>query len=176
MKNSLTVLIGSCLVTVVALCYCMMSSADTLSSVSNNRSILRPMNTTGFDLKKMSLLDPERFSMKNQYIMNFSSMSGSGSLMGMYINTMEYRFNSPLVVKLQVAYQSRSNHLFGNRDSFTRLQNNEQGRLFIPSFDLIYRPWKNTIISLSYRDYSSGNPLYWYGGRRSYGYSPFMEY
>jgi len=142
------------------------ATADQANYAGGGKSILlnaqNPMNT----LKSMSLLDPERFTMKNSYMMSFSSVGGSGSLMGMYLNTMEYRFNCPLIMRLQVAYQSQTGHLFGNKNSFTGNPNIEDGRMYIPSFDLIYKPTKNTTLSFHYRDFSSG-----YYGYGAYGYS-----
>ena len=154
------------------------------SSLKNNgRSILQTVKQPKTSLKSMSLLDPERFTMKNQYLMSFSSVGGSGSLMGMFINTMEYRFNMPLIMRVKVAYQSKTGQLFGDKSAFSGNPNIDQGRVFVPSFDLVYKPWKNTSISFHYRDYSSGSQ-YNYGsggygrnGRyRRYGYSPFMGY
>lgn len=144
----------------------------------------------GINLKKMSLLDPERFTMKQQYIMNFSSTGGNGGVMGMYLNTMEYRFNAPLMMRLQVAYQTQTGIVFGNRDGFNGLNNMNQGRMFVPAFDIIYKPFKNTTFGFSYRDMSGmGNPYnpyspyssYGYGYGRSgfgydmFGYSPYMR-
>ena len=146
---------------------------------AGGKSILETGQNPLTNLKSMSLLNPERFSMKNQYFMSFSSVGGSGSLMGMYLNTMEYRFNAPLIMRLKVAYQSQTGRLFGNKDAYTGNPNIQDGRLFIPSFDLIYQPWKNTTISFHYRDYSTYNPYYGYGGYgryNRYGYSPFSRW
>ena len=96
----------------------------------------------------MSLLDPSRFTMRQQYIMDFSSVGGSGSLMGTYINSMEYRFKSPIIMRLKVAYQSQSANMFGNSNAFTGLPNNQNGNLFIPSFDLIYQPSEKLSIGI----------------------------
>ena len=65
---------------------------QTIMSSDKGKTIFQSGKKPGIDLKSLSLLDPERFSMKNQYMMSFSSVGGSGSMMGMYINTMEYRF------------------------------------------------------------------------------------
>lgn len=111
----------------------------------------------------MSLLDPDRFSMKQSYMASFSSTGGSGGVMGTYINSMEYRFNAPLILRLKVAYQTQTGTVFGHKDSFTGLRQNAQGRLFVPSFDVVYKPFKNTTIGISYRDFSGmnmGNPYY----------------
>jgi hypothetical protein len=125
--------------------------------------------------RSMSLLDPDRFSMKQSYIANFSSTGGNGGVMGMYINSMEYRFNAPLILRLKVAYQTGTGMLFGNKDSFTGLRQRDQGRLFVPSFDVVYKPFKNTTINIAYRDYTGmnyGNPYY----NRYNPYNPYSYY
>ena len=147
-------------------------------AVSDNqsKSVLQIPFKPVLGLKRLSLLDPERFTMKNQYMMNFSSVGGNGSMMGMYINTMEYRFNMPLTMRLRVAYQSQSAQLFGDKQ-YTGNPDLNGGRLFIPSFDMVYKPFKNTVIGLFYRDYSTMNPYYYnpYGSSfNRFMYSPFM--
>ena len=121
-------------------------------------------------LRSMSLLDPSRFTMRQQSVFSYSSSGMSGSnLMGMYINTMEYRFNMPLTMRLKVAYQNNMGSLFG-KTSFTGGQPGvDTGRMFVPSFDLVYQPWKNTSISFHYRDFSGMT-------EDSYGYSPWGGY
>ncbi len=76
--------------------------------------------------------------------------------MGMYINNMEYRFNAPLIMRLKVAYQSQTGKLFGNQ-SYSGLPNSQQGKMFVPAFDVVYKPWKNTTFVFSYRDFSGMN-------------------
>ncbi|MCD6307583.1 MAG: hypothetical protein J7M24_01160 [Candidatus Latescibacteria bacterium] len=150
---------------------------------ASGASILRTGKKFIPKFSSVSLLDPEHFTMKNQYIMNFSSSSGNGSLMGMFINSMEYRFNMPLIMRMKVAYQTQSGQLFGGRNGYAGQPNSGQGRVFIPSFDLIYKPFKNTTISFHYRDYSSAYNQY-YGSRymsrysrryNPYGMSPMWE-
>lgn len=133
-------------------------------------SILKLPGKPGLNLRKLSLLDPDRFTMNHQYMMSFSSMGGSGNLMGMYLNTMEYRFNMPLVMRMRVAYQSQSAQLFGNKNAYSGQSNIDQGRVFVPSFDIVYKPFKNTTIGFFYRDYSSVNQNYYNP------YSPFSPY
>ena len=141
------------------------------SMVDNNNSSGKPFLKIGnpdVSLRSMSLLDPERFTMKQQTIMSYSSSGNYGqSLLGMYINTMEYRFNIPLTMRLRVAYQNNMGSLFGNQASQGVKPGIETGRLFIPSFDMIYKPWKNTTISFHYRDFTGMNQ---YGNGNGYGY------
>ena len=150
--------------------------AQDVKNSGSGRSILLDNPSSLKNLKSLSLLDPNRFTMKQQYTMNFSSSSGNGSLMGMYINSMEYRFNCPLIMRLQVAYQSQTGALFGNSNAYSGNPDLDSGRLFIPSFDLEYQLSQKTAISFHFRDYSSFSPFSNFGGfgRGRYGYSPFM--
>jgi len=178
MRSSFSRFLLVCVTGVMVLGYAFTCSAQSTQTSGGGKSILLGGKKNVNGLRSLSLLDPERFTMKNQYIMSFSSVGGSGSLMGMYINTMEYRFNCPLIMRLKVAYQSQTGRLFGNKSAFTGNPNLQDGRLFIPSFDLVYQPFKTMTISVHYRDYSSLYSNYGYWG---YGYynrfnrhSPFM--
>ncbi len=162
------IFIGTFIFSVSAVAYAQLNP-----SINKSKSILKISKIPTLSLKKLSLLDPERFTMRNQYSMSFSSTSGSGSLIGTYINTMEYHFNAPLIMRLKVAYQSGTNNLFGNKNMYSGNPNNQNGRLFIPSFDIVYKPWKNMTVSFIYRDYSSYNQNNRYSRSR---FSPLMRY
>ncbi len=143
------------------------ASAQVPDGVGNSSKSIFNVQKPSMDPRSMSLLDPERFSMKQTYMMNFSSTGGDGGIMGMYINSMEYRFNAPLILRLKVAYQTQTGMMFGQRENYGGPYRNEQGRLFIPSFDLVYTPFKNTTFGISYRDYS---------GMNRYGANPYSPY
>ncbi len=135
-------------------------------------------NRPNLSLRKMSLLDPDRFTMKQSTVMSYSSSGRMGSnLLGMYINTMEYRFNMPLTMRLKVAYQNNMGSLLSGTSSMNGVAGQQTGRLYIPAFDVVYTPWENTVISFHYRDFSGQNPNYGYGNgygsRYGYGYPPY---
>ena len=140
----------------------------------NGNTVYQPGLNPAKSLKSMSLLDPERFTMRHQTMMSYSSSSryGSSGLNGLYLNTMTYRFKMPLTMRLRVAYQNNMSGLFSNSSSSLGRSNYETGNLYIPSFDLVYQPWKNTVISFHYRDFSGSNMYNGYG----YGYSRYSRY
>ncbi|MFC1485754.1 hypothetical protein ACFL55_01860 [Candidatus Latescibacterota bacterium] len=141
----------------------------------NSNGTVTSVGNPNVSLKSMSLLDPDRFTMRQESIFSYSSSNMSGSnLLGMYINTMEYRFNMPLTMRLKVAYQNDMGSLIGSRSMTGGRQGVETGRLFIPAFDIIYQPWENTSISFHFRDFSgmtTSNPYGMYSG-----YSPFTRH
>ena len=144
------------------------------NTISSEKPFLKIGNQNA-SLRSMSLLDPERFTMKQQTMMSYSSSGNYGqSLLGMYINTMEYRFNMPLTLRLKIAYQNNMGSLLGNQTSQGVKPGIETGNLFIPSFDMIYKPWKNTTISFHYRDYRGMYQNgYGNGYGNGFGYSPY---
>lgn len=151
--------------------YAEQSNTKDLSGNSSGKSIFQVDMKPLTSLRSMSLLDPERFTMKQQTIFSYSSSGNYGSsMMGLYVNSMEYRFNMPLTMRLKVAYQNNMSGLFSNSSSMNGRPGQETGKLFIPSFDMIYKPWKNTTISFHYRDLSGSNQNYnpYYNNR--YGY------
>ena len=153
--------------------YAQEQKSKEISGNSSGASILKIGKYSPLGLRSMSLLDPERFTMKQQTIMSYSSSNRMGSgLQGMYLNTMEYRFSMPLTMRLRVAYQNNMGSLIGNKSSYGGKPGMETGKLYIPSFDMVYKPWKNTTISFHYRDYSETNPNYYPGNsyRSRYGF------
>lgn len=145
-------------------------AADTIMNTGQN-PVIGPVGSIGLpSLRSMSLLDPERFSMRHQYIVSYGSGGGMGnsSLMGMYINTMEYRFNAPIIMRMNVAYQAGTANLFGGGGK-TYAGMDQSGQVYVPSAEIIYQPFKNTVISIQYRDMRGryGN------GSSPYGYNPY---
>ena len=146
--------------------YAQEQKSKEISGNSSGTSIFKIGKNSPLGLRSMSLLDPERFTMKQQTIMSYSSSNRMGSgLQGMYLNTMEYRFSMPLTMRLRVAYQNNMGSLIGNKSSNGGKPGMETGNLYIPSFDMVYKPWKNTTISFHYRDYSGTNSNYYPGNR-----------
>jgi len=155
-------------------------SVSALGQVNQNSdgkvsSVMAP----NVSLRSMSLLDPDRFTMRQQSVVSYSSSNMAGSnLVGMYINTMEYRFNMPLTMRLKVAYRNDMGSLIGSRSMTSGRQGVETGTLFIPAFDIVYQPWKNTSISFHFRDFSGMTTTNPYGGFSPYGryYDPYGLY
>ncbi|MFC1539351.1 hypothetical protein ACFL6H_08000 [Candidatus Latescibacterota bacterium] len=160
-----------CFILIILFCITPVSFAQQQKVVdSSGKTIFQGGLNPTSTLKSMSLLDPERFTMRQQTMMSYSSSSrgGSSGLQGMYLNTMEYRFKMPLTMRLRVAYQNNMSSLFSNSASNGGRNAMETGNLYIPSFDLIYQPWKNTIISFHFRDFSGSNNYNYYNRYNRY--------
>jgi hypothetical protein len=90
-----------------------------------------------------SLLNPDKFSMAHSYTMSYSSSGGQGRTVGLYMNTMNYRFSEPLSVTLHVGYLHQP---FGRSDSNSMFSNNA----ILSGFELTYRPKKNVFLKIEY--------------------------
>ena len=108
-------------------------------------------------LSKLSLLDPNKFSMSHSYTMSFVSSGGKGNMVGLYMNTMKYQFSSPLSLTVHVGYAHQP---FAKADSNNMLSNNT----ILSGFELTYRPKKNFFLKIEYGSLPvKCDPFYRYG-------------
>ena len=108
-----------------------------------------PMLFGGPRLGSLGLLEPERFSMSQRYILGFSSDGRSGHMQGMYLNTIRYRFARPLTLQLRLGYVGSST-LFGAG------YGSDPGEFFIPEFELRYQPSRNLLFTVRYLSFPPG--------------------
>lgn len=109
----------------------------------------RPANSvSGF-----SFLNPNRFSMKQSYSMNFASGSFGSSSAGLYLNTLSYKLADPLTLSADVGFHTPlySSGAFargaGQRNA--GFQDPRLGSsLVLPRVGLDYKPTKNTSFHL----------------------------
>ena len=115
-------------------------------SDSNGQTFLARSSTDyyGSGLSKgLSLLDPSRFTMSHSYTMSFTSSGGQGHTMGLYMNTMKYRFSDPLSVTVHVGYRHQP---FAPANA-RRLEDISG---VLSGFELEYRPAKNFFLKVEY--------------------------
>lgn len=109
-----------------------------------------------------SFLTDENFSMTHSVNMSYSAFAGHGLALGIYTNSMMYRFSDNLNVQLDASIINSPYSTFG-RD----FQNSING-LYLSRAAINYRPWKDVFISLQYNSYP-------FLGSRNY-YNPFYNY
>ncbi len=135
------------------------------SDLNNNKSDKLPQlknlpSKSSFVLpKNLSLFNPERFKMSQSYSMFYSS-GRSGGMRGMYENTINYKISDKLNMRLNVGYMFQPGFINSKNNSASNFNNG----IFLPNFDLTYRPSKNTFLNFSYRTYSPGlmySPYYY---------------
>jgi len=123
----------------------------------------------------LGLFNPENFSMKHSYTMSYSSLGGNGLALGMYTNSMNYKFTENLNVRADVSliHSPFSSYSKGVTDNLTGI--------YLSRAEINYKPYDNVYIQLKYNKspYSYYDPLY--SGLNRYGYlgyynDPFYDF
>ncbi len=113
------------------------------------------------------LLDPSRIMMSHSIGMSYMSSGSDGYTQGYYMNTMAYRFNAPLLLRLHLGV---ANDPFSDYNSYSPdqspLANTFANGQFIGGADLDWRPAKNVRMFLSIHKNSRG----------LYGLNPYSNY
>ena len=151
-------LLGVMLVTVLASAVLLgqfKSDAEHKPAVSE--SLVRPDN--GGLL--LGFLDPNNFSMHQSYTLSYSSFGGHGLSLGVYTNSIFYRFSAPLDVQFDVSVVHSP---FGG---FGAAANSLSG-VYLSRAELNYHPSNNIWLQIQFRQLPNS---YWYGD--PYGTSRF---
>ena len=123
---------------------------------------------SGFSLNR--LFSPAIFQMSHSLEFSTSSFGGNASSLGMYTNTMTWRFSQRVAARVDVS-MSYSPYSDDRLQGVTGSNNN---RIFIRNAEFAYRPTKNSEIHLSFRQspYGSYMSPSGYGGydRGNYGF------
>ena len=110
-------------------------------------------------------LNSENFSMKHSFSMSYSAFGNEGLALGVYTNSMMYRFSDNLNVQLDASIINSPYSTLGKD-----FQNNING-FYISRAAVNYKPWDDVSISLQYRNL----PGYFYNPYYSYGrFGSFM--
>lgn len=111
-------------------------------------TLMAPEYQGGNSVSGFSLLNPNRFSMRQSYSVNFASGSYGSSSAGLYLNTLSYKLADPLTLSADVGFYTP---LYSSTGSLSRrgIQDPRLGSsLVLPHVGLEYRPTKNTTFSL----------------------------
>lgn len=124
-------------------------TADDEPKVSD--SFIRP--ETDSDL--LSFFNPENFKMRQNFSMSYMTMGGQGLSLGMYTNSMMYKFSSKVDARVDVSLQSSP---YSTLDQ--RLQSSLTG-VFLNRAEINYRPSDNMFLRVSYQKVPFGlNGMY----------------
>lgn len=95
--------------------------------------------------ESIPFLNPDRFHMSQSYAVQFMSTGKESWSTGLYLNTISYEFAIPLSMQLRVGYMHDPSMLFRSSEGAVG-----EGRLFIPDFQITYRPKPHMIFRLRY--------------------------
>ncbi len=109
-------------------------------------------------------LNSENFSMHHSFSMSYSAFAGQGLAMGVYTNSMMYRFSDNLNLQVDASFVHSPYNTFGKE-----FQNNFN-KIYISNAALNFRPWNDVSVTFQYRNL----PYYPYDPySRYYGSSMF---
>jgi hypothetical protein len=101
--------------------------------------------------------DPSRFTMHNSYSLSYTTSGGKGFSLGTLTSSLAYQISNPLSVQFDVSLMhSPYNNLGGN---FAK----DISGVYLSGAELNYRPSKNTLLQIQYRQLPA---MYWLNNDR----------
>ena len=126
------------------------------------------LNTNGNSL--FGFINPDNFSMHHTFELSYSTFGGNGLALGVYTNSMAYKFSDKLNVEADLSVVNSPYNSFGKE--FSKQING----FYLSRAQINYKPTDNMNIMIQYRNVPMTfyNPYSYYGGYGyGYGYSPF---
>lgn len=137
--------------------------------------LLAPEWREGGSVTGFSLLNPNRFSMRQSYSVGFASGSFGSSSSGLYLNTLSYRLADPLTLSADVGFHTPlySSGAFsqGSRGGAGFQDPRLGSTLVLPRVGLEYKPTEHTSMSLQL--FNGRDAYKAYGGLYDPFHSPF---
>lgn len=99
--------------------------------------------------------DPSRLTMRHSFSLSYQTFGGRGLSMGVYTNSLMYKFSDPLDLQVDVSLMHSPFNSFGDK------MKNDLSGIFLSRAQLNYRPSDNMLFQLQFRQLP---PLYWLGG------------
>jgi len=110
--------------------------------------------------------DPSRFTINNSYSLSYTTSGGKGLSLGTLTSSLAYQISNPLSLQFDVSLiHSPYNNLGGN---FTK----EISGVYLSRAELNYRPSKNTLLQIQYRQLPA---MYWLNNYDGFGFMQGMD-
>ncbi len=144
----------------VTLCFTT-ATAQFKSTIDPRPSVAESMLRTDDGNFLSGLFDPSKFNMQHSFSLSYTSVAGQGISLGVYTNSMQYKFSDNLDVRTDISLMTSPFNTLG-KDAQSSLSG-----LFLNRAELNYRPWQNTLLQISYRQMPSA---YWLGSGYGSGF------
>ncbi|HVO73621.1 MAG TPA: hypothetical protein VMT35_06335 [Ignavibacteriaceae bacterium] len=111
-----------------------------------------------------SFLNSENFSMKHSFSLSYSAFGNQAMSLGVYTNSMFYKFNNNLNAELDVSLVQSPYSTLGKQ-----FQKSIDG-FYISKAAVNYKPWNDVLISVQYRNlpYNYYNSYWGFYGDRNF--------
>ena len=130
-------------------------SVDVKSGILNNSS-------SG---SLLSFINPDNFSMNHSFEMSYSAFGGCGMALGVYTNSMSFKFNDQLKLETDLSLVNSPYNSFGK--DFSKNING----VYLSRVQLTYKPFDNMSVIVQYRQLPGG----YYSPFGYTGYSSFFR-
>ena len=137
------------------------ASAQFKSTIDPRPTVTESILRTGDGNFLSGLFDPSKFNMQHSFSLSYASFAGQGLSLGVYTNSMQYKFSDNLDVRTDISLMTSPFNTLG-KDAQSSLSG-----LFLNRAELNYRPWKNTMLQISYRQIPAA---YWPGSGYGNGF------
>jgi hypothetical protein len=160
MKNLILIVIMSFVFSAVTICQ-FKSRPESVPSVTE--SMLRP---DGGGLL-FGWFDPSRFTMRNSYSLSYTTSGGKGYSLGTLTSSLEYQISNPLSVQFDVSLMHSPFSNLGGRFA------NDVSGIYLTRAELNYRPSKNMLLQIQYRQLPA---MYWLNNYDRFGFMPGSDW
>ncbi len=110
--------------------------------------------------------DPSRFTMHNSYSLSYTTFGGEGFSLGTLTSSLAYQISDPLSLQFDVSLMHSPFNNFGGR-----FANNISG-IYLTRAELNYRPSKNTLFQIQFRQLPA---MYWLNNYDRFGFMPRFD-
>jgi len=148
------------LVVIIALALCTGIFAQFREQIDSQPTIHDGLIKNTVPSLVLGFINPNNFSMKHSVNLSYSAFGNQGIALGVYTNTMMYKFTDKLNISADVSLVNSPYNSFGKDFA------NQLNGIYLSRAELNYQPWENFSVNVQYRS----NPLGYYS---PYGYSRY---
>ena len=135
-------LVALCFLTLLAT---QLSSAQFKRTAEDEPKVSDSFIRPGTDSDWLGFFNPDNFKMRQSYSMSYMTMGHQGLALGMYTNSMMYKFSNKVDARVDVSLQNSPYSSFDQR-----LQSSLSGA-FLNRAEINYRPSDNMLLRVSYQ-------------------------
>lgn len=144
------------ILSIVSMVLCVAAFAQLKSKVDTGTPVSESLLKPGISDPWFGLLDFSKLSMRHSYSLSYTSVGGQGLSLGMYTNSLMYKFSEVLDVQTDISLTHSPYSSFGNANAFSGL--------YLTRAQLNYRPTENMWFQLQFRQVP---PMYWLNSSRN---------
>jgi hypothetical protein len=145
------------IIIIVTIAFCNVMFAQFREQVDNQPTIHDGLVRNTVPSLVLGFINPNNFSMKHTVDLSYSAFGNQGMALGVYTNSMLYKFTDNLNISADVSLVNSPYNSFGKDFA------NQINGIYLTKAELNYKPWENVTMSVQYRSYPFG----------SYGFSRY---